>query len=128
MKIDFEGRTWAYSDEEITVADAEVIEQQTGGTLLEWARSRSEPGAANLKLLYWLMRSQNGDPLPLAEVNCRILPFWNAFVAALNAEAEAAAEAAGEADPTGQPGTPPAASRETVPPGPGAPDPASLPG
>jgi hypothetical protein len=122
MKIEFEGHTWSYDDEDITVAQAEVIEQQTGGSVADWAQSRAGLGAKPYRILYWLMCAQNGDPVQLAEVNFRLLPFVEAFTTALRAEV--AQEAPLEADPTVLPptqdgGSPPHAARhEATPPGP----------
>ena len=122
MKIDFEGRTWAYDDDGITVQQAEVIEQETGGTVAEWAQSRAGLGSKTYRILYWLMCAQNGDTVQLADVNFRLLPFVSAFTAALRAEA--AQEAQAEPDPTVPPPTtpegsqPPAGPREAMPPGP----------
>jgi len=114
MKIDFEGRTWSYDDEDITVDDAEVIEKETGGSVADWAQSRAGVGSKAYRILYWLMRSQNGDPVPLADVNFRLLPFVEAFTNALRAET-ATAEAAAP-DPTVPPPTLDGDSPPPVPP------------
>lgn len=122
MKIDFEGRTWSYDDDEITVQQAEAIEQETGGSVTDWAQSRAGLSSQTYKILYWLMCAQNGDPVQLDGVNFRLLPFVTAFTAALRAEM--AQEAAPEVDPTGQPptqdeGSPPRVElHEAAPPGP----------
>jgi hypothetical protein len=113
MKIDFEGRTWSYDESDITVTDAEVIEKETGGNVIDWSKSLAEVNARSYKILYWLMRSQSGDPVPLDQVNFRLYP----FVAAINAaiQAEVAAAAAGEPDPTAPPSTQAGDSQPPVP-------------
>lgn len=120
MKIDFEGRTWSYDDDEITVQQAEVIEQETEGSVADWAQSRAGLGSKTYRILYWLMCAQNGESVQLDEVNFRLLPFVTAFTTALRAET--AQEAAPEVDPTGQSPTQDDASRvglhEAAPPGP----------
>lgn len=115
MKIDFEGRTWSYDADDITVQDAEVIEKETGAPVIEWSRSLAGIHAGAYKILYWLMRSQSGDPIPLGEVNFRLYPFVTAFTDAAKAEAEAVA-AASEADPTVPPPTQAGDSQPPVPP------------
>jgi hypothetical protein len=119
MKIDFEGRTWSYDDDLITVGQAEIIEAAPGGwswtltdentgetqprsgrSVYDWRQAVGESGARAFRYLYWVMREQNGDPVPLEEASFAFPKFVAAFLAGWRAEVEARAAEAGE-DPTG---------------------------
>jgi hypothetical protein len=125
MKIEFEGRTWSYDDDLITVGQAEVIEAAPGGwswtltdegtgeaqprsgrSVYDWRQAVGESSARAFRYLYWVMREQNGDPVPLEEVSFAFPRFVAAFLAGWRAEVEARlAEAEQEeAGPTRPPG------------------------
>lgn len=124
MKIEFEGRTWAYDEDEITISQAELIEaegpwawmaraegsdpqQRSGRSLFDWRQALSEGSPRAYRVLYWLMRAQDGEPIPLDQADCAYLKLIAAFGQAWAAEMKAAAEAEGEPDPTKPPATPP---------------------
>lgn len=134
MKIDFEGRTWRYEEDEITIAQAETIEAEgpwewaerteggeplsrSGRSMWDWRQAVSANNARAYRVLYWLMRAQNGEPIPLGQADCAYLKLIVAFREAWLAEVQAAAEAEGEPDPTKPPATPPTpAGQPPVPP------------
>jgi hypothetical protein len=119
MKIEFEGKVWSYDDDLITVGQAEVIEAAPGGwswtltdektgtseprsgrSVYDWRQAVGESSARAFRYLYWVMREQNGDPVPLEEVSFAFPRFVAAFLAGWRAEVEARTAEAGE-DPTG---------------------------
>jgi hypothetical protein len=108
MKIEFEGRTWSYDDDLITVDQAEVIEAAPGGwqwtqrdadgnevrqvsgrSVWDWRQAVTEGSARAFRYLYWIMAAQNGDPLPLEDVSFAFGPFLAAFLAGWRAEVDA---------------------------------------
>lgn len=136
MKIGFEGKTWSYDDDLITVGQAEQIEDggpwswanvidaetgetepKTGRSIFDWRQAVNESQARAFRFLYWVMREQNGEPVPLEECSFAFGPFVGAFVAAWRAEIQARAAEA-EPDPTQPPatGTTPAGPRPAEPP------------
>lgn len=144
VKIDFEGRTWLWEFTEITIDQAEKIEdegpwkwssrnedgsleERSGRSLFDWLQAVNDSRPRAYRVLYWLMRAQNDDPLGLDEANCAFPALIIAYVAAVRAEAQAAAEAEAEPDPTQPPATPP--TQEEPPPGllPAEPPPESSP-
>jgi len=120
MKIEFEGRTWSYDDDLITVGQAEVIEAAPGGwawtvrdentgeeqprsghSVYDWRQSVGESSARAFRYLYWIMREQNGDPVGLEEASFAFPKFVAAFLAGWRAEVQArTAEEEEDAGPT----------------------------
>jgi hypothetical protein len=123
VKIEFEGRTWEFDSEEITLQQAMTIQLHTGMSIGEWEDSLDlpedehgnvqNPGPEWLKSLqcvYWLMKSQNGEKTPIADADFVLSKFLQAFGEGAQGEvarlkAEKAAEAAA-ADPTPLPSLP----------------------
>lgn len=147
MKIDFEGKTWRFEEDEITVAQAEQIEAEgpwkwverpgpgepgepqprSGHSLFDWRRAIAEGSPHAYRVLYWLMRAQDGEPIPLGQADCAFLKLIAAFGQAWAAEMKAVAEAEGEPDPTQPPVTPPTPAGQPPEPPPSAPATASSP-
>lgn len=125
MKIEFEGHTWTYDADDITVEQAEVIEREgpwqwavagdepgettegSGTSVDDWSRSVWSMKPRAFRVLYWLMRAQNGEAIALADANPRFTPLISAWTAAVRDEMAAQQAAQGEPDPTRPPGTPP---------------------
>ena len=86
MKIDFEGRMWQVDLMKVSMEQGLAIQAYTGLTPLGWEKSLADPeGPAWLKsmrCLYWLMRAQNGEDVPLETVNFAVLELFTAFAAA----------------------------------------------
>lgn len=121
MIIHWQGKDWPLDFTDFTVKQGEVIEDTAGMPVGKWLDSFSEgfdSGSPQflklLKVVYWLMLNQNGDPAPIGAVDFPVLAFSRAFIAAAAAEAPAAA--AEQPDPT-----PPAPSPATASPGPSTP-------
>ena len=122
MKIDYDGRLWDFSLEEMTVAQCEAVERYVGKGLGEWANQMGAGGVKAIIALWWVMRAQDGgSPGPVDEPGggfrpVKLLAAFHAADAAQAAEAEAA-EA--EPDPTrtpagGSPENAPAADGPTA--------------
>lgn len=146
MIVDFEGRRWTLETARIGYKHAMGIQSHTGMAIGDWqdtVTGFADDGQGGVKVelkaawlpaigaLYWLMRMQNGDPVPFDDLDFEVTPFYNAFLDGLGAEiqklldqAKAAKEA--EAGPTpppapSPPGAPPSMApsppkpRKTVP-------------
>ena len=108
MKIDFEGRTWQLETGDVDMEQGLAITAYTGMTLVTWEQSlaadpEKDPesyGPAWLKsmrCLYWLMRAQNGEPVPLESANFAVMRFFAVWGQAAAAEA---GDQVAEEDPT----------------------------
>jgi hypothetical protein len=116
MIINWDGRDWELSFEDITIKQAEAIEKETGQPLGAWLDSLNEDISTAspqflpvLKIVYWLMLAQSGDQTPIAAVDFPLLRFGQAFAQAAAAEAAPAEQPAEPPDPT-QGATSPATS------------------
>jgi len=123
MLVDFEGRRWTLETARISYRHAMGIQSHTGMAIGDWQDTITgfaDDGQGGVKVelkaawlpaigaLYWLMRMQNGDPVPFDDLDFEVTPFYNAFLDGLGAEiqklldeAKAAKEA--EAGPTPPP-------------------------
>lgn len=132
MLVDFEGRRWTLETARISYKHAMGIQSHTGMAIGDWQNTitgMADDGQGGVKVemkaewlpaigaLYWLMRVQNGDPVPFDDLDFEVHPFYNAFLDGLGAEiqrlldqAKAAKEA--EAGPT----LPPPPSPQGAPP------------
>ena len=116
MKIDYDGRLWDFSLEEMDVAQCEAVEKYVGKGLGEWANQMGAGGIKAIIALWWVMRAQDGgSPGPVDDPGAgfrpvKLLAAFHAADAAQAAEAEALAEA--EPDPTR---TPAGGSPESAP-------------
>ena len=130
MKIDYDGRLWDFSLEEMDVAQCEAVERYVGKGLGEWANQMGAGGVKAIIALWWVMRAQaGGSPGPVDEPGGGFRPvkllaaFHAADAAQASAdavlEAEAIAAAQAEPDPTrtpaaGSPASAPAADGPTA--------------
>ena len=101
MIIDYEGRSYEFDLEDLTVKQAIRIEKHIGGPLEQFEKGIGSGDLTAYQALGWLIL-HGGDDTPIADVDFKIAKLSKAFEAAAKAEAEAAkaAEAAGP-DPTG---------------------------
>ena len=107
MIIDWEGRKYALDFEEITISQAEALEDYTGRPLGEWLEQLDQGAHTSVKILRpvcWLMLAQNANgeqPPPIGTLDFKLLRFAEAFDAAELTEAERrTVDAAGQPDPT----------------------------
>ena len=100
MKVDFEGRTWQLETADVDMEQGLAITAYTGMTLVTWEKSlvadpEKDPAAygtawlKSMRCLYWLMRAQNGEPVPLESANFAVLKLFTAWGEGMAAEAEA---------------------------------------
>lgn len=104
MKIEFEGRTWDIDESEIGLQQAVVITGYLGVSLQGWSEACLNPDGPlwlkSMQCLYWLMLQQDGQHVPLADVDFAVMRFAEAWADATLAVAKAAAASAAEPDPT----------------------------
>lgn len=117
MKIDFEGRTWEFDADAITLKQGVAIHMAYGMTVLEMLdglRILDKPpdgdgtvrdyggtrplDSRSLHCLYWLMLQQDGQRKALADADANVVNLMTAYMEGLKAEVEAQA-AAGQPDP-----------------------------
>lgn len=98
MKIEFEGKTWQLELDEVDMLQGETIGAYTGLSIMAWYKSLFDTDALawnkSARCLYWLMREQNGEPLPLETLNFAPVKLFEALGVALSdtPAAEAAPE------------------------------------
>lgn len=122
MKIDYDGRLWDFSLEDMTVGQCETVEKYVGKGLGDWANQMTAGGTKAIVALWWVMRAQTGDnPGPIGQPgDLRPVRLLSAFGEAADAELaarQAEAEAGGEPDPTLVPGSSPEPGPTTTTPG-----------
>ena len=111
MNIDFEGRTWEYDEDRVTVQQAMVLHLAYGLTIKAWQAAIPELDPRALQFCYWLMLQQNGVIRPLKDCDFAAVEFIAAYSAAQQEEAPAVPEP----DPTVPSPSPPAATPSTAP-------------
>ena len=110
MIVEYEGKSYPFDMEDVTVKQALKIEKHMGGPLADFQKGVGSGDLAAIQALGWLILA-GGDQTPIADMDFKIARFMDAFNAA--ATAEAAAEAAkAEVDPTVN-GHVPASSAQT---------------
>lgn len=112
MKFEFEGRTREISMNDLGLQHGIAISEHMGMPLTRWENALAETDSMNwlkaMRCLYWLMRVQAGDLLPLdADIDFPVLRFSLAVAESLKAAAEDAEGV--EEDPTMPAGEPVAA-------------------
>lgn len=109
MKIDFEGRVWDFDPHDISVKQGTAIAGHTGLSPHAWYKSLTDTDSLgwlkSMQCLYWLMREQAGESIPLKTAEFATLKLFLAFSAAIEAEIP---DEAAEEDPT-RPGAGPGA-------------------
>jgi hypothetical protein len=88
MKVDYEGKTYNFELEEITVSQATVLKRRLGLTLLSLDAGLNEGDPDALRAVYWLMLDQSGERVDIDEVDFKIVKLANAVQAAADKEAE----------------------------------------
>jgi hypothetical protein len=129
VKIEFEGRTWEFDEDEVTVKQAMVLHLTYKMTLKDWIEGLGQVDQRALHFTYWLMLQQNGVVKPIADCDPKVIAFGVAFAEARQADsaepepepdptsplpADADPPSAGSAFPTATTLTPPAPDPSTV--------------
>lgn len=101
MIIHWEGRDWQLDFSDLTIRQAEAIEQAAGmpvGQFLDALGEGLGMGSPQflpcMRILYWLMLDQNGERQPIGAVDFPLVKFGRAF-----AEADEAEQAKGAPKP-----------------------------
>lgn len=122
MKIDFDGRTWEFDLEAITVKQAVAMHLAYGFTLDAWLSAVGETDPRALQCLWWLMLQQDGQVMAIKDADCRLIDLSAAFAAAQEEEGgqEAEPDPTPPSSPTESPGSAMSAiPRTTIPQPPG---------
>ena len=106
MKIEYDGGTYQFDDQDITLKQAMVVQLHTGLSISAWQDALNvedgrDPGPEWLKsvqCLYWLVMAQNDITVPIADADFKVARFLSAYAEA--AKAEAASTPPVEPDPT----------------------------
>lgn len=116
MKIEYDGATYEFDQEDITYKQAMTVQLHTGMSIAEWQdtldideiedpetreKKLANPGPEWLKsigCLYWVVMAQNGVTEPIADVDFKLAKFLTAFGEA--STAESATEPPEPPDPT----------------------------
>lgn len=106
MKIEYDGETYEFDDQDVTLKQAMVVQMHTGLSIAAWQNSLDvedggDPGPEWLKsvqCLYWLVMAQNGITVPIADADFKVAKFLGAYSDAV--KAEAAAKPPEQPDPT----------------------------
>jgi hypothetical protein len=99
--ITYEGRTYDFDLEDLTVRQAIRIEKHIGGTLEQFEKGIGTGNLACYQALGWLILHGGDEGTPIGDVDFKIARLSKAFEAAVLAEAEAAKAAEAGPDPTG---------------------------
>lgn len=86
MRIQFDGFDYDYEPGSITVMEAIAIRNHTGKGVVDWGRSIGETDPESLQALMWLIKSRNGQPCAMADLDFDIVKFMNAYAAGAAAE------------------------------------------
>jgi hypothetical protein len=88
MKIDYEGETYDFDLEEITLAQATYLHKHLGLTLqgLDLGLAQGHPDA--LRAVWWLIQAQAGKKTNIDNLDFKIVKLSNAVQAAYEAENE----------------------------------------
>jgi hypothetical protein len=95
VKIDFEGRTWEFSQETFTVRQGMAIFLAYGLTIRDLLEGVQRLDVRAIQCDYWLMLQQNGIEKPIKDCEFDVLAFMAAIGEARDAEEAAEAAAAG---------------------------------
>lgn len=113
MIIEFEGKSWQYDEDAVTVQQAMALHLAHGLTIKAWQQAIPELDPRAVQFCYWLMKQQNGEKkTPLKDCEFPAVEFMSAYMAGLKADVAEEDEEEPEPDPT--PPSPPDA-----PPSPG---------
>jgi hypothetical protein len=79
MDVEYEGNSYTFDLDEITVQQAMVIKAQCGLTLSTMQKAIGEGDPDGLRAMFWLMMVQSGRQADIARVDFKILKFAQAI-------------------------------------------------
>lgn len=96
MILHFEGQTYDYDVNKLSVQTAIAIKAHTGLGLKSWVDAITDGDPLAIQALFFAIKQQNGERLVLADLDFDLMAFMQEFGRAAQAEADlqAAAEAA----------------------------------
>jgi hypothetical protein len=99
--IEFEGRSWQYDEDKVSVQQAITLHLTYGLTISAWQLGVAELDPRALQFCYWLMLQQGGVKKPLKDLDFAVIEFIEAYRGAQDArDAEEAEAESAEPDPT----------------------------
>lgn len=87
--VHFEGAEYNFDIEDLNLAQARVIKNQTGMSIRKLLDGLAELDPEALAALYWLMLNQNGKAVDIHKVNFKVMEFGKALDEAFEADGEA---------------------------------------
>jgi hypothetical protein len=118
IKCEYDGKSWAYDDDDLTVLQGIAIEERIKGTLMDYDDGLSSGRSDCYQALGWLVFHAASPDVPITGVDFPLVKLSSAWMearlaaigearAAVEAAEAEAAEAAKPAppDPTGAPGS-----------------------
>jgi|SRR5882724_1643423 len=128
IKCEYDGKSWSYDDEDLTVLQGIAVEEHIKGNLADFDDGLGAGRTVCIQALGWLVFHGGSPDVPIASVDfpvVRLSAAWLEARLAVIAEARAAAEAAkaeaeaeaakAAADPTGAPGSGPPSGSTSEP-------------
>lgn len=79
MVIVYEDESYVLDMEEVTVKQAETVQNATGYTLANLDEALEQADAKALIAIYWLMQVTNGHAVHIQQVDFKIVKFANAL-------------------------------------------------
>ena len=83
MRIEWNGRTYEYDDAAVTVSQAQILKNETG---IKWPAEffdlLKETDPTAVQALMWLVRTQSGEQLRIADCDGSIVQFLEAYAKA----------------------------------------------
>jgi hypothetical protein len=89
VKIEFEGRTWEFDQNTITIKQGVAIWYAHKLTIHEYLQALGKLDGRAVQVARWLMMQQNGMITPLADADGDAIAFMAAYGDAAQAEADA---------------------------------------
>lgn len=114
MKVEFEGRTWEYDEDRVSVQQAIAFHFAYGFNILDWQLAIEKLDPRALQCCYWLMLQQAGVVGPLKDCDFAVVEFAAAYRAAQDAEAAEEPEPDPTSEPPSGPQAEPTASKASA--------------
>jgi len=107
IKFEYDGKSWSYDDDSLTIKQGIAVEEHIGGPLVDFDEGLARGRAACYQALGWLI-FHDGDPdIPIEGVDFPVsklsAPWLNARLAAIREAQAAVDEAKAAAGPTAAP-------------------------
>jgi hypothetical protein len=103
LRIEWEGKEYAYDGDKLDMPTAEEIQALTGWGLRTWDERLKDVDPVAVKCMYFAVLRQNGESVELADCTVKPLAFYQAYAKASKEAFEASvSEEAGKAQKNGR--------------------------